>query len=100
MRRQNRPDQSPRPADRREMLSAKFVLVRRNVVVPIGILVRRRDARIVESQDFRGDERAVVAVGDGVNAEYGNENRDGVDRDHCDSYYSSLSNLMFRVFRN
>src|SRR5262249_10157024 len=53
--------------------------VRRNVVVPVLEPMRRRDARIVEGQDFRGDERAVVAVGDGVDAEHGNEDGDGVD---------------------
>src|SRR5262245_23744845 len=64
------------------MVPPQNVLVRRNVIVPVVELVRGRDARIIESQDFRGDERAVIAIGNGVDAKYSDEDGDGVDRDH------------------
>src|SRR5581483_10925207 len=45
---------------------------RRVVVMPVEFRVRRRHPRVVERHDARGDERAVVPVGD----DHDPENRD------------------------
>ena len=80
LRRQHRTDERTRPGDRGEMVTEEHPPGRRVVVVPVGAGVRRRDPRVVEDQDARGDERAVIAVCEHQNP----ENRENhVQRSHA-----------------
>ena len=69
LRRQHRPDQRARAGDGREVVAVEHPLVGRHVVHAVVVPHRRRRPRIVEPQHLLGDELAVEAVGDEVDAE-------------------------------
>ena len=67
--REDRTDQRPRAGDRGKVMAEEHEAMRRVIVASVVQLVRRRDPRIVEHHEARRDERAVVAVRDGEDAE-------------------------------
>ena len=69
--RQRRTDERPGPGDGGEVVAEEHPLGRGIVVVPVVLRVSWRHPRVVQHHDPRGNERAVVAVGDGENAEGG-----------------------------
>ena len=80
LRRQHRTDERTRPGDRGEMVTEEHPPGRGVIVLPVGAGVRRRHPRVVEDHDARGDERAVIAIGDHQNP----ENRENhVQRSHA-----------------
>jgi len=67
--RQHRPDQRTGPGDCGEVMAVQHVLVRRHIVEPVVVAPGRRLAPRVQFEDARGDEQAVVAVRDQVDAD-------------------------------
>ena len=88
LRGQHRSDQRARAGDGGEVMAEEHPLLRRVVVVPVVLRVRRRHARIVQHHHLRGDERAVVAVRDGQDAQGGN---DQVESMHRGAFYQRMS---------
>ena len=76
LRRQRRPHQRAGSGDRREMVSEQHPLRRRDVIVPVLQRVRGGDAPVVQRQRFRGDERAVIPVGERVDAQRAQQDRE------------------------
>ena len=79
LRGQHRADQRAGAGDGREVVAEQDVLVGRHVIEAVVVLDGRRDAVRVEPQHRRGDEQAVEAVGDQVDADGGDDQPDGVD---------------------
>jgi hypothetical protein len=79
LRRQDRPDQRPGAGDGREVMAEEHPARRGVVVVAVVLRVRRRRAGVVEHEKTRGDEGAVVAIGDRQDAEDGHQD---VERVH------------------
>ena len=77
--RQHRPDQRPRPRDRREVVAEEHPAVRRVEVLAVVESMRRRDPRVVERRDPGRQERAVVAIGDGQDRQDAEHHRHRVD---------------------
>jgi hypothetical protein len=73
LRREDRPDERPRPGNGRKVVAIEHVLVGGNVVEPVVVAHRRCGPRRVELHHVPGDVEGVVAVGDQV---------DGDGRDH------------------
>ena len=63
LRGQHRPDERTRTRDRREVVAEQHPPRRDVIVVAVSLRVRRRDVPVVERHHLRGEERAVVAVG-------------------------------------
>ena len=69
LRRQHRADQRAGAGDGREVMAEHHPLAGGVVVRAVVLGVRRGLARVVQHPHFRGEERAVVPVGDGQDAE-------------------------------
>ena len=63
LRRQNGADKRARAGDGREMMTEEDETIRRVEVLSVLERVCRRDARVVETEHFCGQERRVVAIG-------------------------------------
>src|SRR5258708_23788005 len=63
-----RPDKWPGSGNRRKVMPEQHKLRRPNIIVPIFKSVRGSSPAVVQRQHFSGNERAVVAIGDRVNA--------------------------------
>ena len=79
LRREHRADERAGAGDGGEVMAEEHQPVRRVVVLAVVRLCAGVDARVVERHDPRGDERAVVAVGDRQDAE---DRQDDVERAH------------------
>ena len=79
LRREHRADERTGAGDRGEVMAEQHPAAGRMIVLAVVQRVRRRDARVVERHDPRGDEGAVVAVGDRQDAE---DRQDEVKRAH------------------
>ena len=73
--RQHRADQRAGPGDRGEVMAEQHPLVGRMIVLPIVELMRRRRSQIVEHRHLRGQESAVIAIGDGEDAQDAEQER-------------------------
>ena len=80
--RQDRPDQRPRPRDRREVVPEEDPAIRRVEVLAVVELVGRGHPRVVQRRDPGRQERAVVAVGDGQDRQDPQHHRHRVDVRH------------------
>src|SRR5258708_35766261 len=63
-----RPDKWPGSGNRCKVMAEQHKVRRRNIIVPIFKSVRGSGPAVVQRQHFSGNERAVVAIGDRVNA--------------------------------
>src|SRR5258706_416443 len=63
-----RPHKGPGSGNRGKVVPEQHKLRRRNIIVPILKSVRGTRPTVVEGQNFSGNERAVVAIGNRVNA--------------------------------
>ena len=77
LRREHGPDERTRAGDRGKVMAEEDPLRRRKVIRAVILGMRRRDARVVEHPEFRGDEGAVVPVRDDKNAEDGDDDVQG-----------------------
>ena len=75
---QHRADERPGPGDGGEVMAEQHPLVGRVVVLAVVERVGRRQAAVVEGGHLRGEEGAVVAVGDGQDAQGAEQQRHGV----------------------
>src|SRR5207244_2463321 len=66
-------DERARARDRGEVVAEDDPAIRRDEVATVVQALGRSEARVIESEDARRDERAVEAVADGVGAEGGDE---------------------------
>jgi hypothetical protein len=80
LRGQHRADQRAGAGDGGKVVAEQHVLVGRHVVEAVVELVGRGHAARVQAQHFVGDEQAVEAVGDQVDADRGNHDPDRADR--------------------
>ena len=80
LRREHRADERPGAGDRREMVAEQHPPRRHVVVVAVGPGVGGGWPGVVQDHDLRRDERAVVAVGDGQDAE---DREDDEERPHA-----------------
>src|SRR5260370_5565409 len=71
-------DQGTRAGDGGEVMAEKNPLGRRHVVVTVVVNMSRSAAAVVQSEGLRGDEGAVIAVANRVNAKGSEENRESV----------------------
>ena len=70
LRRQHRPDQRPRAADRGEVMAEQHPLVGRMIILPVVESDGRRDPAVVQHRDLRREERAVIAIRDRQDAQH------------------------------
>ena len=74
------PDQRAGAGDRREMVAEQHVAVGRHVIEAVVAPIGRRLPRRVDPERAVGDEEAVEAIGDGVDADRGDDQPGGVHR--------------------
>ena len=80
LRGQYRADQRTGSGNRGKVMTEQYVFVGWHIVQPVVELVGRRHAGRVQPQYPAGNELAVKAVGDGVDADRGDHDPDGADR--------------------
>ena len=80
LRRQHRPDQRPRPGDRREVMAEDDPLVRLDEILAVVVDFARRGAAVIEHQHARGNPFRVKPVADGVGAKRGDEDIGRIER--------------------
>ena len=71
LRGEHRADQGAGAGNGREVVAVEHVFVRRHIVQAVVVPPGRRHALAVQAEDLGGEEEAVVAVGDQVDADRG-----------------------------
>ena len=83
LRRENRPEQGARCGDGREMVSEENVLVRRHVVLTVGVFHGGGLTGFIDVEHLGRDEQTVEAVCDRKDAQGGKDNGQRVDAGSC-----------------
>ncbi len=88
LRGEHRTDERSGAGDRGEVMTEQHPSRRDVVVVAVGPDVRGRRAAVVERHDARGEERAVIPVGERQNPEDG---EDDVEGPHSGRFYPAVA---------